>query len=191
MSRHRLSVRLHASLSALVPRPRPSGASVGKHVASLHELGFNGAQALQDALGVPAAEPTARSDAANADEASPPPRPRYRAAPGETIQGEMVAKRIELAQTFAARSSDVPLLVMTEHSARGIDFKNIDVVFMLGLPARVESYVHIAGRTAREGRKGRAVCLLTDDDEFERLGSFGAKLGISIETVDVRFLGKR
>ena len=47
-----------------------------------------------------------------------------------------------------------PLLVTTEHSARGIDFKGIDCVFLIGLPKRVESYIHVAGRTAREGRKG-------------------------------------
>ena len=82
----------------------------------------------------------------------------------------------------------VPLLVTTEHSARGMDFKGIDAVFLVGLPARVDSYVHVAGRTAREGRKGRAVCLLTADEETERLSSFGRELGISVETVDVRFL---
>lgn len=91
----------------------------------------------------------------------------------------------------AGPASRVPLLVTTEHSARGIDFKGVDCVFLLGLPQRVESYVHVAGRTAREGRKGRAVSLLTDPAEVERLQSFGRELGINVETVDLRFLTGR
>jgi superfamily II DNA/RNA helicase len=82
----------------------------------------------------------------------------------------------------------VPLLVTSEHSARGIDFKGVDCVFLIGLPQRVESYIHVAGRTAREGRKGRAVCLLTDDDDVARLDAFRRELGISVEIIDVRFL---
>ena len=46
----------------------------------------------------------------------------------------------------------------------------------------------VAGRTAREGRKGRAVTLVTEEEEVERLGTFGRELGIKIEKVDVRFL---
>ena len=82
----------------------------------------------------------------------------------------------------------MPLLVTTEHAVRGIDFKGVDAVFLVGLPARLESYIHIAGRTAREGRKGRAVCLLTTEEETERLDAFGRDLGIKVEKVDVRFL---
>ena len=79
----------------------------------------------------------------------------------------------------------------TEHSVRGIDFKGVDAVFLIGLPSRVESYIHVAGRTAREGRKGRAVSLLTEAEEVERLRSFGNELGIQVETVDVKFLSGR
>ena len=80
------------------------------------------------------------------------------------------------------------MLGPTEHSARGLDLKGLDAVIMVGLPARVESYVHVAGRTAREGRKGRAVSLLTTEEEVERIGAFGKKLGVVVEMVDVRFL---
>ena len=69
-----------------------------------------------------------------------------------------------------------------------MDFKGVDAVFIVGLPSRVDSYIHVAGRTAREGRKGRAVTLVTEEEEVERLGAFGRELGIKIERVDVRFL---
>ena len=68
----------------------------------------------------------------------------------------MINQREALTDAFKRRE-DVPLLVTTEHSVRGVDLKAVDVVFLLGLPTRLDSYVHIAGRTAREGRKGKAV----------------------------------
>ena len=157
-----------------------------RRVAALRRLGFDGAVALQEALGVPSAGEAEGEGGGD---------PRRRARGGETLQGEMVGKRQALADTFAAvkpggGASSVPLLVTTEHSARGIDLKGVDAVFLVGLPQRLESYVHVAGRTAREGRKGRAVCLLTEDAEIERLAAFGHALGVKVESIDVRFLGK-
>jgi hypothetical protein len=192
----------------------PNGHSVPKRVEALRKLGFEKAEALQDALGVPAATaPEERSTpvangATSADDEPPtrapssavastgrpaaaPVAPRRRATAGETLQGEMIQKRQQLASAFARREAAVPLLVTTEHSARGIDFKDLDVVFLVGLPARVDSYVHVAGRTAREGRKGRAVCLLTEEDDFNRLADFGRELGIQVEKIDLRFLTGR
>lgn len=173
----------------------PNGESVARRVQALRNIGFDRAEALQDALGVPAAREGASGEGAVQEGATgedaregPSSRPRQRARAGETLQGEMVGRRETLASAFARREADVPLLVTTEHSARGIDFKGIDAVFMVGLPSRVDSYVHVAGRTAREGRKGRAVCLLTQQEETERLREFGSTLGIQIETVDLRFL---
>jgi ATP-dependent helicase YprA (DUF1998 family) len=170
----------------------PNGASVAKRVQSLRAIGFEGAVALQDALGVPSAPspPAARSggsdDGDGGDKGSA--SKRVRAAAGDSLQGEMVRQRAKLVEAFKAGSSRVPLLVTTEHSVRGMDLKGVDAVFMLGLPKRVDSYVHVAGRTAREGRKGRAVCLLTEEEEGERLDAFGRELGISFERIDVRFL---
>ena len=119
-----------------------------------------------------------------------------RAKDGESLQDAMVRSRTKLAASFAVPRGEreklgVPLLVTTEFSARGIDFKGIDCVILVGLPERLDSYIHVAGRTAREGRKGRAVCLLTRDGEVKRLQDFGRELGIQIESVDVRFLKGR
>mmetsp|Transcript_63238 Transcript_63238/g.152658 ORF Transcript_63238/g.152658 Transcript_63238/m.152658 type:complete len:241 (+) Transcript_63238:292-1014(+) len=82
----------------------------------------------------------------------------------------------------------VPLLVTTELAARGVDFKAIDVVFMLGLPTRLDSYVHVAGRTAREGRKGHAISLLTSPQQEERFAQYKSELGLKAEVIDLRFL---
>ena len=99
----------------------------------------------------------------------------------------MVRQRAALADAFARRE-DVPLLVTTELAARGVDLKGVDVVFMVGLPARLDSYVHVAGRSAREGKRGHAVSLLASEEEEARLDAFQKELGIKVERVDLKFL---
>ena len=61
-------------------------------------------------------------------------------------------------------------------------------VFLLGLPRRVDAYVHVAGRTAREGRRGLAVSLIAPGEEEERLDGFRSELGIKVEKVDLSFM---
>ncbi len=158
----------------------PNGHSVPRMVEQLKRGGFEAAIALQDAFGVPPAQLNGGEAGTAGGGRTPPPM----ASPG---QRGMMRQQRDLAASFASRSVE-PLLVTTEHSARGLDLKGLDAVIMVGLPARVESYVHVAGRTAREGRKGRAVSLLTTEEEVERIGAFGKKLGVVVEMVDVRFL---
>ena len=160
----------------------PNGASLPKQVAALKREGFAGAVALHDALGVAAAGggADAAADAGGGDAAGED-------ADGGGAQGEMVRQRAALADAFARRE-DVPLLVTTELAARGVDLKGVDVVFMVGLPARLDSYVHVAGRSAREGKRGHAVSLLASEEEEARLDAFQKELGIKIERVDLKFL---
>ena len=49
---------------------------------------------------------------------------------------------------------------------RGMDFPNVSLVVQVGLPAVPDAYVHRVGRTARAGKDGRAVILLTQDESF-------------------------
>ena len=158
-----------------------NGASLPKQVAALKREGFAGPVAL-DALGVAAAGGGAGADADDAGGGD---------AAGEDAdggaQGEMVRQRAALADAFARRE-DVPLLVTTELAARGVDLKGVDVVFMVGLPARLDSYVHVAGRSAREGKRGHAVSLLASEEEEARLDAFQKELGIKVERVDLKFL---
>lgn len=48
------------------------------------------------------------------------------------------------------------LWVATEFAARGVDIPGVSHVFILGRPATVTSYVHMAGRTGRLGPQGFA-----------------------------------
>ncbi len=54
------------------------------------------------------------------------------------------------------------VLVCPEGSARGVDFKNVDVVMNAACPSSYREYVHRAGRTARFGSSG---IVITQVDE--------------------------
>lgn len=58
------------------------------------------------------------------------------------------------------RKGNLNVLVATDVAARGLDIDDVDVVVNFELPREPEDYVHRIGRTARAGRKGRAVTLI-------------------------------
>jgi ATP-dependent RNA helicase RhlE len=66
------------------------------------------------------------------------------------------------------------ILVATDIAARGLDVSNIELVINFDLPATPDDYVHRIGRTARAGKKGRAISFATpeqrrDIQDIERL----------------------
>jgi ATP-dependent RNA helicase DeaD len=63
------------------------------------------------------------------------------------------------------------ILVATNVAARGLDIPNVSHVINYDLPEDVETYVHRIGRTARAGREGVAVTLISDSEtrEFDRI----------------------
>ena len=59
------------------------------------------------------------------------------------------------------RRKEIEILVATDVAARGIDVGDIEAVFNYDIPADDENYVHRIGRTARAGKKGRAINFVT------------------------------
>ncbi len=62
------------------------------------------------------------------------------------------------------RRGDFRILVATDIASRGLDISDIAHVINYDLPQQPEDYVHRIGRTARNGKAGRALCLLTPED---------------------------
>jgi len=64
------------------------------------------------------------------------------------------------------REHKVRYLIATDVAARGIDIKDLDIVFQYDVPQDLEIYVHRAGRTARAGKSGRCITMVTYRDEL-------------------------
>lgn len=62
------------------------------------------------------------------------------------------------------REGVIRLVISTDLASRGLDVENIDRVINYHLPKEVKNYLHRVGRTARAGRKGKVINLVTERD---------------------------
>jgi ATP-dependent RNA helicase DDX49/DBP8 len=69
-----------------------------------------------------------------------------------------------LASLGKFKSQQVRVLVATDVASRGLDIPSVDLVLNCELPRRSVDYIHRVGRTARAGRRGRAVSLICERD---------------------------
>lgn len=77
------------------------------------------------------------------------------------------------------------ILVATDVAARGLDVEDLPAVINYDLPRDMEVYVHRIGRTARAGKDGLAVSLLTDKDrhKLERIAEYQRGSAPKLENV--------
>uniref|UniRef100_A0A7S0LLK2 RNA helicase n=1 Tax=Coccolithus braarudii TaxID=221442 RepID=A0A7S0LLK2_9EUKA len=78
------------------------------------------------------------------------------------------------------------VLVASPSIARGLDLPSVELVIITGLPATANQLLHLAGRTARQGARGRAVFVATPEECKSRLGSLGSQLGVDLRTLRQR-----
>merc|ERR1712032_33204 len=89
------------------------------------------------------------------------------------LHGQMTqAQRLGALGGFKARAKRV--LVCTDVASRGLDLPAVDLVVNYDIPKHSKDYIHRVGRTARAGRTGRAVTLVTqyDIELFQRIENF-------------------
>ncbi len=72
-------------------------------------------------------------------------------------------KREKVLKDF--KENNINILIATDVASRGIDIKDVDIVYNYRLPNNLESYVHRIGRTGRAGRKGLAISLATGSEK--------------------------
>ena len=72
------------------------------------------------------------------------------------------AKRSQVMEAF--HSNKAHILVCTDVAARGLDIKGVTHIYNYDIPKDAKEYVHRIGRTARAGKEGKAVNLLSTRD---------------------------
>jgi ATP-dependent RNA helicase DDX49/DBP8 len=76
----------------------------------------------------------------------------------------LLTQNRRLAALGKFKSQHVRVLVATDVASRGLDIPSVDLVINAELPRNAVSYVHRVGRTARAGRRGRAISLVAETD---------------------------
>jgi superfamily II DNA/RNA helicase len=150
---------------------------VERIIEALAARGLRRVLSVRDASNAkpPTVEPNAQDDAPNAQDG----------AETECAQDDASnAKHPTVApnaQDGADGWADTPVYVGSERWGRGLDL-DVDYVFLLAPPASSASYTHLAGRTARKGRRGTAVTLLTPS-QAPRVVAFAEALGLAFEAL--------
>jgi len=78
----------------------------------------------------------------------------------DAIHGDLLQKeRNKVMRAF--KGEKIQYLVATDIAARGIDVQDLAFVYHFQLPDQVDYYTHRSGRTARAGKQGVSLCLIT------------------------------
>ena len=98
--------------------------------------------------------------------------------PAICLHGQMSQpKRLGSLHKFT--SGERSILICTDVASRGLDIPAVDVVVNFDLPGHGKDYIHRVGRTARAGKSGKAIAMVTqyDVEVYQRLeGLLGKKL---------------
>mmetsp|Transcript_2953 Transcript_2953/g.3876 ORF Transcript_2953/g.3876 Transcript_2953/m.3876 type:complete len:759 (+) Transcript_2953:90-2366(+) len=131
----------------------PRDAKISEVVKSLREMGLTEAIPLHEAMGFADAKPGTNA----------------------------ILTFDKLTSLFKSRSEGErpPLLVTSEDTARGLHFEQVDFVFLLKKPKSPDEYLHLAGRTGRQGKKGTVISIVSYR-EAKSIQSWEKQLGIKL-----------
>lgn len=79
---------------------------------------------------------------------------------------------------------ELQVLIATDVAARGIDVNDLSHVFHYALPNDQAYYTHRSGRTARAGKKGISLALISRKEKH-KVNAFAKGLGVEFSAVDV------
>lgn len=98
-----------------------------------------------------------------------------------TINGDLMQKeRDKVMRAF--RNGSAHILVATDIAARGLDVNDLSFVIHYTLPDQDEYYTHRSGRTARAGKSGISLCLVSTP-EIKLLRVYEQKFGCKFKEI--------
>jgi len=74
-----------------------------------------------------------------------------------------------------------PIIVGFEGVSRGLHFDGIDTVYMLGLPRKPATYLHLAGRVGRLGQEGGKVISIVPKRSVKVLHAWSKQIGPGVK----------
>lgn len=86
------------------------------------------------------------------------------------INGQLTqTQRLSALNKFKANERNI--LIATDVASRGLDIPEVDLVINYDIPQHSKDYVHRVGRTARAGKTGRAITIVTqyDVETFQKI----------------------
>ncbi|KAJ2387068.1 putative RNA helicase [Coemansia sp. RSA 2603] len=95
-----------------------------------------------------------------------------------------MAQGERLASLGKFRAQVVRILVATDVAARGLDIPEVDLVINMHVPRDPDEYIHRVGRTARAGRGGRAVTIVSERD-IKLVHNIEARVGRQMDKLEI------
>ncbi|KAI8323598.1 DEAD-domain-containing protein [Martensiomyces pterosporus] len=78
------------------------------------------------------------------------------------------------------RAEAVRILIATDVGSRGLDIPSVEMVINMHVPRDPDEYIHRVGRTARAGRGGRAITIMSERD-IKLIHNIEARIGKKLE----------
>jgi superfamily II DNA/RNA helicase len=97
------------------------------------------------------------------------------------------AKRTKVMETFNANKTTI--LVCTDVAARGLDIKGVSHVYNYDIPQDSKEYIHRIGRTARAGKEGKVMNIVSSRD-YENFNTIIESEGIEIKQEENPYIEK-
>eukprot|EP00403_Amphidinium_massartii_P039880 CAMPEP_0178435030 /NCGR_PEP_ID=MMETSP0689_2-20121128/33721_1 /TAXON_ID=160604 /ORGANISM="Amphidinium massartii, Strain CS-259" /LENGTH=826 /DNA_ID=CAMNT_0020057097 /DNA_START=59 /DNA_END=2539 /DNA_ORIENTATION=+ len=176
--------------STMVIVTRTVGVTVRDLVRQLHKWGFHEAEAMQEALWGEELDDEA-SDALkynwDGEDHSVDLAERHQELNDRLLRQEHKQLRVassewkQMEERKANGETTSPILVGFEGISRGLHFDGVSTVYMLGLPRKPATYLHLAGRVGRLGQKGGKVISVVPKGSVKVLDAWRNQIGPGVQ----------
>ncbi|MEK6914209.1 MAG: DEAD/DEAH box helicase [Nanoarchaeota archaeon] len=96
-------------------------------------------------------------------------------------------KRNKFLKMFNSENNGINVLVATDVAARGLDIKNVTHIYNYDIPLSKNEYIHRIGRTARAGKDGKIINILTSR-HYDNFRDITESKEFNIQSEDIPYI---